>query len=625
MIAVEHPAPAATESVATMIRDKIRLPDRREVWEWAGGTPPTYEDAAIDFGNTTSFKGRYDVENVPWIKEFLRACNNPTVRRVSFVAPPQDSGKTKAAETYMAFRIKNRPAPMAYNIVTNVKAEQWHDTRWKPMLKVVKGLRERFSDDKRDHKVRRIMFRDGTFLLIQGAETKSNRAGDSVEVQINDELNLWEVPWVKEMHERTNAFRDTRKIINVSVAGKKGSEWEAEFLKGNQLEWHHHCPACSQPFDYVFDHKNPRCNIRFDVRKAHLKADGQLDMKEFRKTIYVECQQKECRHRMTYDRERLRKMNLAGVYIARNPGADPENVSLHINSFAIGREPWDEILEPWVKMFIRGGVFAREVLEEFITKKLAEFWSDEPFVVTQEIKLGTWPSALVRDRKWADEIFRCMACDNQRGREGDIPHRIYAAAAYSRSGRIRVFDMGRKDEWNQLREKQLELGIPDPTEEKPGPFVLVDRRYKPLVVDQWCADFKWYGTMGHDAEEYVHPNWSPFAGTRQLFSEHRSIDTGFGSSEVNRRVAMYFLWSSQRVQDLVAELRNSGMIEFPMDALQMAPDLARQMNSHHQVMTKDRFGKEKREWKRIGDVPDHFYDCISQLVVVGLMAGIITK
>jgi hypothetical protein len=612
-------------AIAEMIRDKLPIPDRREVWEWAGGTPPNYDDAAIDFGRTTAFSGRYDIENVPWCREFLRACNDPRVRRISFVAPPQDSGKTKAAETYMCYRIKNRPAPMAYNIVTNVKAEQWHDTRWKPMLKSVAGMRDKLSDDRRDNKTRRIMFKDGTFLLIQGAETKANRAGDSVEVQINDELNLWELPWVKEMHERTNAYRDTRKIINVSVAGKKGGEWHLEFLSGNQLEWHHHCDECGKPFDYVFDHKNPRCNMHFDIQKAVMHEDGRLDLREFKKTIYVQCQNKACGHKMGYDRERLRRLNRNGVYIARNPDADPSNVSLHINSFAIGREPWDEILEPWVRMFIRGGVFAFKTLEEFITKKLAEFWDEKPFAVTTDIKLAGFTKAEILSKKYGDEIFRCMAIDNQRGRQGDLPHRIFAAGAFSRNGRIRVFDGGRVNEWNELRERQLSIGIPDPTEETPGPFTLCDRRYDPTTVDEWCAKFKWYGTLGAASDEFVHPPWSPFAGTRQLFSEMRMIDVGYGSAEGGRTFATYFLWSSQKLQDILAELRNSGMIEFARDSGDWAPDLGTQMNSHRQIMEPDKFGQEKRVWKKIGDTPDHIYDCVSQLVVVGLMAGIIKK
>ena len=32
-----------------------------------------------------------------------------------------------------------------------------------------------------------------------------------------------------------------------------------------------------------------------------------------------------------------------------------------------------------------------------------------------------------------------------------------------------------------------------------------------------------------------------------------------------------------------------------------------------------------RVWKRIGDTPDHLYDCVSQAVVSGCMAGIYRK
>lgn len=599
------------------------IPDRREVWEWAGGTLPDHSDAAINFGNTTAFKGVYDVNNVPWTKEFLLACKNPHVREVTFIAPPQDSGKTKAAETYLAYRICTSPTNAAFNTTTNVKAEQWSETRWEAMLASTTGIKEKFSTNKHFKKKRRIIFKDGTFLLIQGAETEGNRASDSVEIQINDEVYMWERPWLKEMHERTNAYRDTCKKINISVGGTKGSELHERALAGNQLEWHHHCPACKQPFAYVFDHRNPKCNIRFDINAAVLHADGRLDLREFAKTVYVQCQNPQCAHRMSYDRERLVEMNLNGVYIPQSPDADPSIVSLHVNAFALGREPWHVILEPWVRLHIRGGVFAPEVLKEFITKKLAEFWDEKPFVVTTELKLANYTRAeVIRPRSWPDELLRVMCCDNQRGQRGDIPHRWFGCVAFSNAGVMRLIDAGRINEWADLRKKQVELGVPDPTQEKPGPWVVMDRRHDPVTVDEWCAKYKWYGAMGAVQEEFLHPQYSEFAGTRQLFSEARMIDIGFGTETLGRTFATYFLWSSQRIQDLLAQLRNAGMIQLPRDITEWCPEAATHLNSHRQFMEADRTGHEKRVWKRIGDTPDHLYDIMCEAVVIGCMAGI---
>lgn len=599
--------------LAELFHRHVTMPDRREVWEWAAEN--------VDFGRRTSFKGRYDVNNVPWTKEFLRACNNPIVREVTMVAPPQDSGKTKAAETYLGFRICTSPANFAFNTTTNVKAEQWSETRWDPMLKSIARIEERFSKNLHEKKRRRIVFKDGTFLLIQGAEVEGNRTSDSVEVQINDEVYLWDRPQLKEMHERTNSYRDSRKIINISVGGSKRTELEERFLAGNQMEWSHVCPACEKVFDYVFDSKNPRCNIRFDLNAAIVHTDGRLDLRAFAKTIFVECQA--CKHRMGYDRERLRRANLAGVYVARNPEADPSIVSLHVNAFALGREPWVEILEPWVRMNIRGGVFNAKALKEFITKKLAEFWDEKPIAVTNEIKLAGWNRAdVLRKGSWPEEWIRIMACDNQRGRKGDIPHRWFGGIALSRVGRMRVFDFGRINEWNDLRKKQLELSIPDPTPDAPGPWVAVDRRYEPVEVDEWCARFKWYGSMGASQSSFLHPPWSPLAGTYQLFSEPRMIDIGFGTAETGRTFASWFAWSSQMIQDLVAQLRNAGMIEFPADSLAFCPEVGTHMNSHRSFMELDKKGNEIRVWKRIGDTPDHIYDIVSQAVVIGCMAGI---
>src|SRR5262245_43377724 len=237
----------SADPIEFLLRKHVVIPDQREVWEWAAEN--------IDFGRTTAFSGRYDVENVPWTREILRTINDAKVREVTIVGPPQDSGKTKLAEVYLAKRICTAPANAAWNQATNVKAEAWSETRWEPMLNSVAGIKDQFSQNQHLKKKRRIVFKNSTFLLIQGAETKANRAGDSVEVQVNDDVYLWEKTWLSEMRERTNAFRETRKIINISVGGRKKSDLEERFLAGDQRELSHVCERCGSVFDYVFDHR----------------------------------------------------------------------------------------------------------------------------------------------------------------------------------------------------------------------------------------------------------------------------------------------------------------------------------------------------------------------------------
>lgn len=602
-------------------RTFVNIPDRRPVWEWAGGSNPDHSDANVRFGNTTAFRGAYDVANVPWTKGFLDACDNPLVREVTFVAPPQDSGKTKAAEVYLAKVIATSPANCAFNTSTNVKAARWYETRWEQMITATPAIKDRLSANRHKKKKERIVFRDGTYLLIQGAETEGNRASDSVEIQVNDECYLWDAPWLNEMHDRTGAYRDTRKIINISVGGKKGGELHSRFLAGNQLEWMHLCPACRAPFAYVFNQKDPRYNIRFDIGAAVFHADGRLDLREFERTIYCECPH--CKHRMTFDRDRLAAMNREGVYTPMNPDADPSIVSLHVNSFAIGREPWVKILEPWVRLHIRGGIFAPEILKEFINKKLAEWWDEKPFVISTELKLSPYTRAdVLKPKAWPDEIFRVMCGDNQHGRKGDVPHRWFGCFAFTKSGRVRLVDAGRINEWDDLRKKQIELGVPDPVEEAPGPWTMIDRRYDGPEVDTWCAKYKWYGSVGYNSDEFVHPPWSPMAGTRQLFTEPRLMDIGYGGADGGRTYSTYFLWASQKIQDLLAQLRAAQMIEFPMDSGQWCPELATHMNSHRQFIETNRRNQEVRIWKRIGDTPDHLYDITCQAIVIGCMAGI---
>lgn len=594
--------------------------DRREIWEWAA--------EHVDFGNNAAFKGAYSIDNVPWTREILRAFKNPYVREITVVMPPQESGKTKAAEVCLCWRAVNSPAPMAFNPCTNVKAEQWSDTRWKQMLLACPAVREKFSDNRHDQKKVRMIFRDGTFLIVQGAETPANRQSDSVEVQVNDEVNLWDKPWLKEMHNRLLAYNKSRKILNIGVGGNEGSEQQEKFLEGNQLEWSHHCPACGQVFQYVFDHRSPKCNIKFDLNKAVQHVDGRIDLSEFDKSVFVVCPLPHCGHKMQWSEELMMKLNRNGVYVPMNPNANPELVSIHANAFAIGARPWSKILEPWVRLNAKGGVFASEILKEFVTQPLAEFWKDRPVSVSKDIKLGSYTrSDMLKHGAWEDEWIRVMAVDNQHGARGDIEHRWFACRAFARDGRSRLIDCGRINEWPEVRDRQRALGVLDYSAQRPGPWVVVDRRYNPTDVDEVCSRMKWFGLMGQDTDKFVHGSNSRWGEQQMLFSDEKIMDVGFGT-DAGRRICVYHFWSSQKVQDLLAALRGgkAQSWELPADLNEFCPEYVDHINSHRQQMdVSPKSGKERLVWNKIGGWPDHLYDCESMLVVLGLMAGIFKK
>jgi hypothetical protein len=602
----------------------------QEIWEWAA--------EAVDFGTAASYRGKYDVNNVPWTREILRAFRDPTVREITTIMPPQEAGKTTAAEICLGWRIKHSPAKMAWNTVTNVKADSWSETRWDALLRYAPSLQSRFSENKNKKKRKRVIFRDGTFLLIQGAEVPANRQSDSIEVQFNDEVQLWERPWHEEMLTRLRAYREVRKIMNLGLGGDAGSELEERWLEGSQLEWCHICPACRRPFPYVFNQKKQNCNIRFDLTKVLSYDDGRLDLREFEPTIRTFCSHEHCGHEMRYDPDLWARLNFSGVYVSGNPAADPGLVSIRANAFAIGKRPWVEILKPWARLNTRGGLFNSETLKKFITTDLCEFWVDKPIVVNTELVLGSYqridmakPPVFDSERRcvsgWADEILRLMSVDNQHGAKGDVPHRWFVCRAFARDGRSRLVDCGRINEWQSVKEKADELGITNWTERRPGPFVVVDRRFEPVEVDEICAKNKWYGMMGFDATEFVHSAESAYAGKRMQFSEDRYIDIGYGTQTQGRRHAIYFLWASQRVQDFLAALRGGGAEtwELPADLGNFAPQYQEHINSHRQRIEEGKAGNEKRVWYKLSGWADHLYDCECMLVVLGLRAGLFKR
>jgi hypothetical protein len=445
---------------------------------------------------------------------------------------------------------------------------------------------------------------------------------------------LWENPWLTEMHKRTRAYRETKKILNISLGSNTNTELEEKFLEGNQLEWSHHCPHCGRPIQYIFDQRRPDCNIRFDLKAVATFEDRRLDLSEFAKTIYATCNWEHCSEKLVYDPDLWSRLNAGGVYVARNPKADPQKVSMHVNAFAIGRRPWSEILEPWIRLNLRGGIFNMEILRTFITQELCEFWADRPIVVNSELKLGSYlrkdmakPPVFAGTKcvsGWADEWIRVMAVDNQRGEKGDIPHRWFVCRAFAKDGRSRMVACGRLNEWDEVRAKQHELGVKEWTDSQPGPWVVVDRRWDPTEVDEICSKFKWFGMMGSDQDEFVHSQHSEHAGNRMPFSEERFIDIGFGTQDQGRRHAVYYLWSSQKAQDFLALLRDgkAEAWEVMADIATFCPEYADHINSHRQRIEEGRKGEQRRVWYRLSGWPDHLLDCETMIVILGIMAGV---
>lgn len=609
--------------VEELVRHAMPVPDRRPIWEWAA--------QAVDFGNLYAYKGPYSVENTPWTREILRAMHNPRVRVIDAVMPPQESGKTLAAQVAIADRICRNPASIQFNTVTNVKAKTFADTKWRQTKQSCAAIQERLTENRHDETKTRIIFKDATFLMIQGAETDANRQSDSVEVQVNDECQLWLGAWLTEMHKRTASYRNTRKILNLGLGGIIGSEWHESFTNGSMGEWSHHCPECRRLFQYRFNLRDPKgSNIHFDKTKVQIRTDGNLDFTDFRPTVYVTCPHEHCGHRIDYDEHLLARLNRAGEYVYMNPSAPPEHVSLHVNSFAIGARPWWQIVEPWIKATMGRSVFATSLLQQFIQAELAEFWEERPIIIRKTVALGDYTRREMKDPKfWADEWIRLMAVDNQHGGKNDIPHRWYVIRAFARDGRSRLVSCGRINEWEDLRAVQQEYGVPDPSEERPGPWVVVDRQHDPAKVDEICARYKWHGIMGQDADKYTHQKGTMFAPEETqdfYFSDERSIDIGFGTKDAGRLQAFYYLYSKQKIEEILAALRNGSAEtwEAPKDLEQFAPEYFEHINSHHQVMESTKNG-EKLMWRGIGHAPDHEYDCEGELVVLGLMAGIFKR
>lgn len=594
--------------IERVFRKLFAVKDRRPIVEWAHDN--------IRFGAGTSpWPGAFNIENTPWTRRIYEAWQDPAVRRIVVSGAPQKSGKTIAAQVCLAWQAVNDPAPIAFYSDTDGKAKDFSDTRWKQMKDMCSPLTQRVVKDTKQT----IQFRDGSFMLILGAESKSNRQSHTLRVIVKDEAWLYGDNHGEEIDNRKDAFDLTGdwKIMEMGTGGTVGHSFQKNHASGTCEVWEVPCPHCGEYHDYKWKQSEGGV-FRWDTVMA---GDGDsVDIDATVATAHIECPH--CHEKIYWSQSGRIEANAKGRWTKTNPNADPSVVSITIPHFASGAD-WRPVVREWLNIQHGRNIGSKQALFNFIIYKLAEFWEDRQVVEKQDLPHGDYCRDDMINGKWDREVLRLATADYQHGARGEGEHLWFVVRAYAENGDSRLVDCGRVSGFTELALRWKQAGIKPPPD---GHHIhsrgFVDIAFNEVVILDHLMRHQFMGIRGEDRDSrnrggsfphsFKNRNTGETFTVWKNFSEVKWRAVGVGkSSHSNGFVPAYHI-NNQGIQDILFELRSARSVawEVPSDIEDFCPEYAKHLGSHVRRNVARDGERPDFRWQVAGSgMADHLYDC----------------
>ena len=564
-------------------RQYIKLKSREPVCQWLG-------EYLFLKGSPLGTKFKTDL--TPWLREPLEEFADNKNREITCQCCVQ-GGKTTVLHGAAVWSIANDCSSMFITCQTDDDSRDFAKERLNPSLDSLGVNVIELPTDRSKRAISYVSFING-FVLVQGANS-NNLQSKSVRWILNDEVYLWEQGLLDEARKRGTRFWN-RRILNCSTAGNSGEDLDRAYMAGDQRIWHLRCPSC----DKLSQPKWER--IKWD--KSSCSNGEQWNYNLLKSLAKYECEH--CRTQFENTAANHRAMNARGEYVPTNPNPSPQTISFQWNALCLAptEVSWGELAVEWVKSdeeWRKGNEFPRK---EFITKRLAETWSTE--VVFEEFKLPVIPI-----EAWASELHRFVTVDVQEG------HFWVLVQGWNANGDDYVHWADKLHTWEDIRAKQEEYAVRDSC-------VFVDCAFNTRQVFAACVNYGWCALRGEDIDNIQVTSktgrkssfysWPPSQGDPYL---------GITTNKV-RKYCPTMRWAKRSILDIAGNRRDGKARGIRCS---VSPDVSlnfqKQMYSEMPKVERDRRGKEHRRWHRIGNRPNHLWDCYCMGIVAACMAGVI--
>lgn len=533
-------------------------------------------------------KARFDLSVAPLLREPIDRWGDQVTRRVTLVKPIQ-AGGSAAGEACLCYTISTADGgDVQYNWENNDKAEKRWKKRIERILKATRPVAMRWPTDRNKVQIGLVNFAHLN-LTVQGVFQDDNLDSDSIRWQINEELHGWEPGRLAMADGRLTAFWDAKQF-NISNASMVGDQLHKAWLSGTMQLAEHRCPACGLfQFMHAAEYEDGRPGgLKYDGEKSKL-ADGSYDYNILEPTIFYECDNAACRHRIYDIPADRRALALTGRFGApTNKSAHLKNRSYLFEAVAVDYIPWINLVmekHQAIKFMRLGDI---EPMIAYNQRRECKFWDAKKRPGAERIVLNS-----VRKESLPGAQLRTMFVDRQAGRAsvGEVPHwwiviRDWGHTEDPKDGKIKLFSRLIYEGKKILPEDVEEL---QRVHEVKPQFVGVDARHDTVAVYRLCARYGYTAFMGDGTESgrrklYKHEifdedenEWFTY---KRIFSAGEDVDAYQGDHQGRQgsQTALLVLFSKQGIRDMLHELRNSPDVVFEIPA-----DVSEDYRNHWQA------------------------------------------
>ena len=576
------------------IRAQLRIPDNRTVEQWIVDQrirPPG------------SARGtQMDLSLTPWLREPCEAVADNHNREVVIVAPT-GAGKTTVLDASLLRATREDPGSILLAMQTDEDADAYYDERLEPMLQSLDGIGEMIRALPRGKRRKGELVLPHMTCFVVGAKMSAFQR-KSVRYVFLDEV--WQIKHglVAEARGRHHDRWNARVVLTSQGGwqhvdtdnGRVKTELFEAWERTDRREWMFVCPEChtAQPWKWS--------GLKWADEK---RADGSIDDTAITQSTHYQCAK--CETKFHDDIAARRMLANSGRYEAQNPQpltVPGKHVGFHCNALTLYYVAWSTLVLEWKKASELTAAGDKSALRVMIQKRLAEFWvdeEDEPGVVLGGA--GYRFADYANGEAWEGEVYRFQTVDVQRD------HFWCVIRAWKSDGSSRLLWAGKVLTSEGLRELQKRMKVADWA-------VFIDAQYNTAAVYDDCARYGWTALHGSGENGFMHhpPGKRP---VQKIFSTLKNAQSPNGGR------ARYIFFSNEGAKDILARHRggHAAPWEIPDDA---GNDWHVQINAESKRDTIAKVTKQIiRRWVRVGNRPNHLFDCETQNIVAALIKGVI--
>jgi len=461
---------------------------------------------------------------------------------------------------------------------------------------------------------------EGMNLLLRGSNSRAKLQSDPIRRIYCDERREWKKGSIDLLRKRMRTFPNSLEI-SAGTAGNEGDELHTDYMEGTQTRAHYHCPKCnhSQPIRFgreatsLWPKAREDGGFRWDTNEE-TKPKGVWNYTEVAKTVYFECENHECKHRITNaDKYELIRTMHTHDY---NPTASPGYASFSGCAFEAVWEScdWDKLVVEFLKAVEQAKGGNPEPLKAFITETLGEPWQDRLGVIEDAGFLEARKFNYAYGEVWPEAKRRFISADVQE--KGGV-HYPYVIREYGDFGKSRLVMHGTARTLAELQTIR--------NDNKIGPTsALIDSGFKAQEIYRFCLASNWKAFKGESRDYFLvtkpHPsNPAVNMTARQIWN--RTVATVY-NPQTRARVATIplYMHCNDATNDLLAEYMTGLLGEWTLPA-ETAKDYILQMVGDVRREVVDSRGVTSYKWFTVG--PNHMRDCERNILIAAIITGIL--